>query len=202
MGTVVAVIDDPSIIRAGMVEVLREAGLRANAFDTAGDLPSDRGADLVVLALRSSQQWAVLDQIPDAVPVVAVLPVATEDACSAALARGARGAVAEGCQPGRLVAAVLAARAGLTAVRSDIARQLATRPSMDADLPEIPEPEFTWLRQRAAGLKFESIADRSPFSGRSIYRKLAELRSRLGAESNHELVAMAARQGQHSGRAA
>lgn len=192
-----AVVDHCPARRHGIGRALAEAGW---AVEDPGDLAAwlrGPGPRVAVVSIADDADLAELAltcaRCPRSV-VVAAVPRASHDLCTAALRAGAAGVVWEDGELRELVAVVTATGMGFSVVPREAVHALATS-AREAARPKLSERDVALLRAVAAGSTVADIAAESAYSIRSTYRHLARLYRRLGASSRTEALLAASRLG-------
>lgn len=112
----------------------------------------------------------------------------------AALRRGASAAAAWD-EPLDVVLDVLgAALAGRVLIPFEVAATLGL-PAAQPDPARFTSEELGWLRMLAAGATATALAEQSGLSNRTMYRRLADLYTRLGVHNRAEAITTATRWG-------
>jgi DNA-binding NarL/FixJ family response regulator len=188
------------VYRYGLERVLTTAGLRTCVIDSFADLHQPaRPTDIVdAVVLPADQQPALLAATdrPLTAAVVVVLAELDSEPYARALRGGATAALTIDSDPDEVLEVVEAALRGRTLLPAPIAWALANGAGR-ADLP--PEPfhpqEVDWLRRLAEGGTVASVARAAGHSEREMYRLLAGLYARIGADSRTEALLLAERWG-------
>jgi DNA-binding NarL/FixJ family response regulator len=159
----------------------------AGADLTLWDLGPDPDSDLAALALAARESGA---------PILALLEPGSGERAYAALAEGARGAIARNTPPARIAAALLAIASGLLVLDQP---PTAPAPHVARTAEIMAEPltprEQEVLRLLAEGLATKQIASRLGMSEHTAKSHVNAILQKLGAESRTEAVVRAARLG-------
>jgi DNA-binding NarL/FixJ family response regulator len=144
---------------------------------------------------RLPESCARIDQLVAAGtgPVVALVEPLDSASLAHALSHGAFVADHE-AEPERVVAAAVAAAEGAILVPRDLMAAFASTP-IRHDAAAISEEEAAWLVALAAGATVVKVADDFGYSERALFRRLADLYTRLGASSRSEAIVAAERLG-------
>jgi DNA-binding NarL/FixJ family response regulator len=191
----IAIVDRNDVYARGLRAALEDEGF---AVARATDDLDLEDVGLVLLSIRSTDDWdtlAELESDSSDVVVVAVLPEPGLQAYIRALGLGARAIVAEDAPVGELVEVVRAALRNLTLVPSDIARTLASGPSEAEIGSPITNEEADWLRALARGTTVAQLAEASSYSEREMHRLLRRLYLRMDARNRSEALVVATRLG-------
>lgn len=173
------------------------AGLACTLLRSVGELPALLGLDgplVAVLQHSDVAGLAALELLPHAAPeTVHVLAEDTVQAYANALGSGATGAFPETAELDRVISTVRSAALGYTLLPQHVARSLS-RPQVGPP-PHLEPPERAYLRLLAAGGTVASLARRSGYSEREMYRLLSGTYRRLGAHNRTEALLLAERWG-------
>ncbi|WP_407525485.1 response regulator [Methylobacterium oryzisoli] len=202
-GTAILLVDDHPVVREGYRRLLeRQPGFRvaAEAETAAQAYEAYRRVrpDVVVMdlnlpgaggleALRHIRQWDARARI---------LVFTMHDAAAYALKAfeaGAAGYVTKSSAPADLVRAVARVAAGGRALSDDIAREIAAErlAGRDGPLAELGTRETEILRLLAAGHTTEAIADALCLSPKTIQNYHSQIKAKLGARTDAQLVWLA-----------
>ena len=152
----IAVLDPLPVFRHGIMAALGDAGFRSETPDDLMAWIHDEQRRVVLMTLRSADDWALLGQLHRARPdviVVAVLEDAGVTAYVRALSTGAVSAVARDAPPEGVREVFEAAMQGTSLLPIEVVRALAS--------PSEPHPqaqdaasarEIEWLQQFASGI--------------------------------------------------
>jgi DNA-binding NarL/FixJ family response regulator len=154
--------------------------------------------DAFAVTIDQTLDWELVGRLkemhPDSV-VVVLLDDFTVRAWRQALRAGADGVVPREAPIEEIVSVVEAALAGITALPTQMARELV-RPSggQDSQL-EVTASEIVWLRELAVGTTIATLARSARYSERQMHRLVADLYKRIGASNRQEALVLAARYG-------
>ncbi|WP_432482231.1 hypothetical protein [Kineococcus esterisolvens] len=198
----------PLVVLSGVPEVYGH-GL-AHALSAAG---ADR-----VVRTDGEDLLAVLEQESASAPAVLVVPEATADrvratllgtpveervalvhlslggecdAFATAVSSGALGVLDPAVELEAAVEVVLSAAAGRVVIPEHVLAALSEPPSASG-APQVAEHEREWLRMLGQGGTVAAVARSASYSEREMYRLLAKLYRRLGAETRTEALLRAA----------
>ncbi|KRE64375.1 response regulator [Arthrobacter sp. Soil761] len=217
--TAVLIVDDQSMIRAGLRGILENSGItivgEASDGREAVRMTRQLKPDLVLMDLR----MPVLDGMAatrairsdETLAEVKVLVLTTFDGDKdviGALGAGASGFLSKGASPDELVAAVLDAAAGQTTLSSTAASAAIRHISATAQRPPAaPDPQLLRLvsqltpRERdmvaaaATGMDNPAIARELHISPLTVKTHLNRAMTKLGARDRGQLVALAFKSG-------
>lgn len=205
--TRVLIVAESPLARAGIESLLAGTDavvLRSVAsLDEADEALSEFGAEAILVAAESAKVGALLDEIREAelsqdLPVVLVIEGEAGSATAHALHAGVRAVLPAETTSEQLLAALAAARAGLTVLAANEGARLSggvVSPEADT-LPEPLTPrEREVLQGIAAGLANKQIADRLGISDHTVKFHVASILGKLGAASRTEAVSIGIRHG-------
>jgi DNA-binding NarL/FixJ family response regulator len=203
----VLIVAESPLARAGIESLLAGTDavvLRSVAsLDEADEALSEFGAEAILVAAESAKVGALLDEIREAelsqdLPVVLVIEGEAGSATAHALHAGVRAVLPAETTSEQLLAALAAARAGLTVLAANEGARLSggvVSPEADT-LPEPLTPrEREVLQGIAAGLANKQIADRLGISDHTVKFHVASILGKLGAASRTEAVSIGIRHG-------
>ena len=201
------IVAESPLARAGIESLLAGTDgvvLRSVAsLDEADEALSEFGAQAILVAAESAKISGLLDEIREAelsqdLPVVLVVEGETGSATARALQAGVRAVLPAETTSEQLLAALAAARAGLTVVAANEGVRLS-RQVVSPEADTLPEPltprEREVLQQIAAGLANKQIADRLGISEHTVKFHVASILGKLGAASRAEAVSIGIRHG-------
>ncbi|MBU1226485.1 MAG: hypothetical protein KJ698_04620, partial [Actinobacteria bacterium] len=152
-------------------------------------------ADVVITPLRRDQGCdAVVGMVFDGTTVLTLLAPFDRDEIAHALHHGAFPADWE-WDSERILAAAVAALDGDVLIPLDPARALAPGNDTHRQEPSIGEDEAAWLVALSRGATVVRLADDAGYSERAMFRRLADLYTRLGARGRTEALLTAERLG-------
>ncbi len=179
----VAVVDPLPMYAKGLAATLGDHGFPA---DTPADLAAwvrQDGTPVVLLTVAGAADWRTAEIVLGAARVVVVADRADLETWHRAVAAGAVGVLARDADTAEVVATVRAAVAGRSLVPSGVLRALtAGGPAAGPDRP-VSDDEIRWLRQLAEGTTVARLAATVGYSERMMFRLLADLYARLGADN-------------------
>jgi len=181
-----AIVGLPAAYRRGLESIAREQDW---------DLVEGSVADVTVAPLRVAGDCAAIDTLlGTGTAVVALVAPLGRDEMAHAIRHGAVPADWDG-DPERIIDAAGAAIRGDLLLSLEAARLLT--PSSGAHGPEstITRDEAAWLVSLSQGTTVVRLADEAGYSERAMFRRLADLYSRLGARSRTEALLAAERLG-------
>ena len=188
------VIADPlPLFRRGVATVLAEAGHEVATPDDVLTWTRNRRECLVLLTLRTEQDWTLLAGLAGRGHLVVVLIADNLDAEGArALRVGARSVLPRAASDSslcRTVAATLDGEAVMPA--TVVAALIDADPAGSTNQPTLSAEQATWLRRLAGGSTVAQLASEAGYSERSMYRLLQGLYARMGVRSRVEAVLLA-----------
>lgn len=199
MSVRVAVFDPLPVFRLGVMAALGDVGLRSEAPEDLLAWIGEQPPRVVLMTLRSADDWGLLarihDKRPDAV-IVAVLEDTGVPSYVRALRAGAVSALPRDAPPEGVREVFEAAVRGTSMVPVEVLRALASLEAPQPHDPDRPSPrEIEWLQQLATGVTVAQLADRAGYSERAMYRMLRGLYARLNVNSRTEALMHARDQG-------
>ncbi|MBS7544130.1 response regulator transcription factor [Ancylobacter oerskovii] len=201
----ILLVDDHPIVREGYRRLLgRQPGLSvvAEAGDGEEALASfaRHRPDIVLMDLSMpggggfSAVEAILAQVPDARIIVVSMHQGAIFA-QKAMAAGARGFVSKSSPPDELVRAITTVVAGRRVLSADMAQQFARTAIEDDDFAGLTPRERDILLLLVRGMNGRSIAQRLGLSSKTVQNNLSQIRAKLGASGDADLVLKAQRAG-------
>ncbi len=190
----------PEVYGHGLAHALGAAGVervvRTDGEDLPAELASAGGAEQVVVVVPEPSAERVRAVLRAAAPAARVALVhlavgASRESFAAAVSSGALGVLDPAVELDAAVEVVLSAAAGRVLVPEHVLAAL-TGPGARTDAPEVAPHEREWLRMLGQGGTVAAIARSAAYSEREMYRLLAKLYRRLGAESRTEALLRAA----------
>lgn len=183
----VAVLERAASYRRGLEGALREAGFPVVSADAA---------DVVLAPLRDPSDCARIDGLAPGTCVIALLADVEARSYAHALRHGAAGAVGWDEDPEQIVSVVSAAVVGMLLLPvASAAAMAAWGPDPHRGGPVVEQVEIEWLLELAKGRTVVRLAEAYGYSERAMFRKLADLYSRLGVTGRAEAVVAADRLG-------
>lgn len=184
----------------GLAHALQEAGahrvVRTDGEDLLQLLEAERsGATVVVVPEATVERIrSVLRSSPAQarVALVHLMPGAGRDSFASAVRSGALGVLDPGAELEVAVEVVLSAAAGRVLIPEHVLAALVEPARAAAGAPEVASHEREWLRVLGQGVTVSALARSASYSEREMYRLLAKLYRRLGAESRTEALLRAA----------
>lgn len=198
-GPLVVLSGVPEVYGHGLAHALSAAGahrvVRTDGEDLlellTGEHPApavlvvpEAAAERVRSALRGSP-------VEDLVALVHLAPGAGRDGFVGAVRAGALGVLDPDAELETAVEVVLSAAEGRVLVPRHLVESLA-EPSGAAGAPQVAPHEREWLRMLGQGGTVAAIARSASYSEREMYRLLAKLYRRLGAETRTQALLRAA----------
>ncbi len=188
------------VYRAGLGAGLLAAGLETRTVAEPAGLPALLDGPGRLVVVLPSDQASLFDDARTGAPghvagwaAVHVIAETSAQHYAAALRCGATGVVAEVAELSEVVDVIVAAASGRTLLPSAHA-QLLSR-SLAGPPPRLEPRERAWLRRLADGGTVAGLARSSGYSEREMYRLLARVYARLGADSRTEALLMSERFG-------
>ena len=200
-----------AVTRAGMEALLGGADAvavvgSAPGAAAAGARVADLDPDVVLVALDAreplpdARRLAGPDGAPGRAPAVVLMTDA--GAAAAAVRAGVRGVLPHDASAEEIVAALVAAAAGLVVLHADALEALAAAPAraaLPAQPDGLPQPltprEIEVLGLLAEGLANKAIARRLGISEHTVKAHVAAIFAKLHATTRAEAVAIGVRQG-------
>lgn len=199
--TRVLIVDDHSIVRAGLRRLLadlpdteiQEAAsgedalekLEASAFQLLMldlNLPGLGGLELLRRALKTRPRLPVIVFSQHAEAIYAIR----------AMEAGARGYVSKNATPEELLAAVKTVLAGGTAVERDIQAEIAGQAiGENPYLRPLTQRDLEILRLLASGNSLTQIADALGIAYKTVANTLSRIKEKLGVDSTADLIRLA-----------
>ena len=209
--TTVMIVDDHSIMRDGLKEVLKHSG----AFEVVGQ--AQNGVEAVSLAQDVRPDVIIMDvmmpemngidacrEIMDSVPDTRVLMLTAstdEDAVIAAVSAGATGYLQKFSGKQKLLSTIQEVASGEFSMPGDLTRRVFNRIRSAGEKPESPDLDNLTEREQeiltlfAQGMSYAKIADARGNRPLTIRNAIYVIRDKLGAKSIQEMVVWAVRNG-------
>ncbi len=188
------------VYRAGLGAGLQAAGLETHVLGEPGQLPGMLDGRHALVVVLPAGQASQLGHVSGAAPggtvgwmTVHVVEEPSPQHYADALRGGATGVVAGSAELTEVVDVIVAAAAGRTLLPSGFARAMSRTVSGPA--PRLEAREREWLRRLADSGTVGGLARSSGYSEREMYRLLARVYARLGADNRTEALLMAERFG-------
>ena len=197
-GIRVAVCDPASAYRRGLATPFVDAGYVVTDVDDVRTHPVLAEVDVVLLTIRSANDWQGLREILTVNPgakLIALLVDATPDRHAEALRSGAHGAVAWEAMPETVLAVVTAALHGTTLLPTSVAQAIAMSGPALYDPEWITQDEIGWIKLLASGATVQQLAEKVGYSERALYRMLHGLYGRMRVSNRTEAILQASRWG-------
>lgn len=194
----VTVSDPASAYRRGLGAALAAAGYVVHDVDDVRVDPVLTEADVVLLTVRSANDWQVLREVVTVNPggkLIALLVDGTPDRHAEALRCGAHGAVAWEAMPETILAVVGAALQDTTVLPTSVARAIAVSGPALYDPEWITDDEIGWIKLLAGGATVQQVAEMVGYSERAMYRVLHGLYGRMRVSNRTEAILQASRWG-------
>jgi DNA-binding NarL/FixJ family response regulator len=192
----VRVHDTVPAYQAGLVSALRAVGYDAGPTGNPRSWAAQTGRRALLITIRTEGDWALLAGLPAANPDLVLLALLTEPTPATyqeAFRRGATAAVAWDASLATVLDVLAAAVNGRILLTSNDAHVVAAGTLTDPHPDQFSDQELDWLRQLATGVPVNTLARRSGLSDRSVYRRLANLYTRLGVANRSAAIATAIR---------
>ncbi len=199
--------DDHSVVRHGLIQILREAIVRssfgeAETGQEALDLVRREAWDVAILDISLPDQSGleVLKEIRLAAPglPVLILSMYSEDQFAVrALRAGAAGYVTKRRASEEIVAAVRRVLAGRRYVTDSISERLAVEVGRDSEEPpheRLSDREYQVFGLLALGHTVKAIASQLKVSAQTVSTHRSRILDKMGARSNADLTGYALRE--------
>ncbi|MBD1547587.1 response regulator transcription factor [Roseibium aggregatum] len=201
----ILLVDDHPIVREGYLRLLeRQPGLSvvAEAGDGEAAVAAflDHGPDIVLMDLSMPGTGgleavkAILSHDPAARIVIVSMHQGAFFA-QKAMAAGARGFVSKSSPPEELVATIARVMAGRRALSSDMAQEIAQTSFGSDDIAALTPRELDILQLLAGGMSGRAIARNLGLSAKTVQNNLSQVRAKLNASGDADLVLKAQRAG-------
>jgi two-component system invasion response regulator UvrY len=197
--------DDHPIVREGYLRLLeRQPGMSVVAQASDGEAAvaafSEHAPDIVLidLSMPGSGGLAAVEAILAREPRARIIVVSMHQGAifaQKAMAAGARGFVSKSSPPEELVAAIASVMAGRRALSSDMAQELAQTTLGKDDIAALTRREREILQLLARGMSGRAIAKSLGLSAKTIQNNLSQVRAKLDASGDADLVLKAQRAG-------
>jgi DNA-binding NarL/FixJ family response regulator len=191
----VAVSDPLPAFRRGVMAILGDAGFDSEAPHDLIAWIQREERKVILLTLRSPDDWALLTAIRRTradVTVVAVLDEANDASYVRALMAGAVAAVPRDAAPHALRETFEAALQDRSLLPIKVVRALtAAEQTADQTAGAITAREIDWLQQLAHGVTVADLADRAGYSERMMFRLLRNLYNKLQVSNRTEALMLA-----------
>lgn len=170
-------------------------GLESLARERDWDLAGGAVADLTVAPLRIADDCAAVDALVESgTSVLALVSPLGREEIAHAVGHGAV-PVDWHADPERIVDAAVAAIRGDLLLSIEAARSLLPATGAHGHDPAITAEEAAWLVSLSRGTTVVRLADDAGYSERAMFRRLADLYTRLGARGRTEALLAAERLG-------
>lgn len=201
----VAVVDDHSLLRAGVVRALtlddsiEVVGEGASAMD-AIELVKAHKPDLILLDITMPgdgiEAARVISGLPAAPQVVMLTASEEDDAVTRALEAGAVGYLLKGINSLDLINAVKSVKADGSFISPSLAlRLLSNKAQVEADpFPTLSESEERTLRLISAGLTNREISERMDVTEKTVKFHVGNILKKLNVKNRVEAALLAKRQ--------
>lgn len=201
----ILLVDDHPIVREGYLRLLeRQPGLSVVAEASNGEAAIDAFAayapDIVLmdLSMPGAGGLAAVEAILAADPRARIIVVSMHQGAifaQKAMAAGARGFVSKSSPPEELVGAIGKVMSGRRALSSDMAQELAQTSLGRDDIAALTRRELEILQLLARGMSGRTIAKSLGLSAKTIQNNLSQVRAKLDATGDADLVLKAQRAG-------
>lgn len=203
--TRILLVDDHPIVREGYRRLLgRQPGLSvvAEAGDGEAALAAflEHAPDVVLmdLSMPGGGGFAAVEAILACDPSARIIVVSMHQGAvfaQKAMAAGARGFVSKSSPPDELVRAIAAVVAGRRAISADVAQEFARTALEHDDLAGLTPRERDILLLLVRGMNGRAIALSLGLSSKTVQNNLSQIRAKLGASGDADLVLKAQRAG-------
>ena len=182
----VSIVGVPAAYRRGLASLARERGW---------DLAEGVVADVTVAPLRAAEDCATIDALLETgTAVLALIAPFGRDEIAHAVGHGAIPADWDG-DPERIIEAAAAAIHRDLLISLESVRTLMPATGAHGHDPAITTEEAAWLVSLSRGTTVVRLADDAGYSERAMFRRLADLYTRLGARGRTEALLAAERLG-------
>ena len=191
----VAIFDPVPMYARGIAATVGDQGFHP---ETPGDpvaWAGRAGRSAVILSVRSPLDWSLLGAVTQAAPeavVLAVLDQVEPGGLARAIGAGASAVLARDASAQTVVDTLRAAVDGNSLVPLGILRRALAGGGPHPAASPLTTDEIDWLRDLAAGVTVARLADRVGYSERMMFRLLAGVYAKVGAE-NRTTALMVAR---------
>lgn len=201
----ILLVDDHPIVREGFRRLLeRQPGycVVAEAGDGGEALTAfaDHRPDVVLmdLSMPGIGGIAAVEGMVARDPRVRIIVVSMHQGvvfAQKAMAAGARGFISKSSPPEELVRAIASVMSGRRVLSADLAQELAQTSLGQDDLASLTPRERDILQLLARGMNGRSIARDLGLSSKTVQNNLSQIRAKLGASGDADLVLKAQRAG-------
>ncbi|POF34807.1 response regulator [Roseibium marinum] len=197
--------DDHPIVREGYLRLLeRQPGLAVIAQASNGEAAlaafADHAPDIVLmdLSMPGAGGLVAVEAILARDPRARIIVVSMHQGAvfaQKAIAAGARGFVSKSSPPEELVGAIAKVMSGRRALSSDMAQEVAQTSLGKDDIAALTRRELEILQLLARGMGGRAIAKSLGLSAKTIQNNLSQVRAKLDASGDADLVLKAQRAG-------
>lgn len=197
----ILIVDDHSIVRAGLRRLLRGMFegelLEAATGREALALARSRSLDLVLLDMNLPELGGLelltrLASVAPSLPVLVLSMHAEPLYVSRALEAGARGYVSKNIAPDELVTAIKQVAAGGRYVEGELAQALVLNPAPAMEpLEQLTPRDIEIIRLLARGRSLSEIADALGLGYKTIANTCTQIKGKLGVNRTADLVRVA-----------
>jgi len=197
--------DDHPIVREGYLRLLeRQPGLTVVALAGDGEAAlaafAEYAPDIVLmdLSMPGAGGLAAVEAILALDPNARILVVSMHQGAifaQKAIAAGARGFVSKSSPPEELIGAIASVMSGRRALSGDMAQELAQTSLGHDDIAALTRREREILQLLARGMSGRAIAKNLGLSAKTIQNNLSQVRAKLHASGDADLVLKAQRAG-------
>ncbi|WP_346912898.1 response regulator transcription factor [uncultured Roseibium sp.] len=201
----ILLVDDHPIVREGYLRLLeRQPGLSVVAEASNGEAAIDAFAahapDIVLmdLSMPGAGGLAAVEAILACDPRARIIVVSMHQGAifaQKAMAAGARGFVSKSSPPEELVSAIAKVMSGRRALSTDMAQEVAQTTLGRDDIAALTRRELEILQLLAGGMSGRTIAKSLGLSAKTIQNNLSQVRAKLDATGDADLVLKAQRAG-------
>jgi two-component system invasion response regulator UvrY len=201
----ILLVDDHPIVREGYRRLLeRQPGYSvvAEAGDGEAALAAfaEHAPDVVLmdLSMPGAGGLAAVEGMLASDPRLRIIVVSMHQGAvfaQRAMAAGARGFVSKSSPPEELVRAIAAVMAGRRVLSADMAQELAQTSLQGDDVASLTPRERDILGLLARGMNGRTIARSLGLSSKTVQNNLSQIRAKLGASGDADLVLKAQRAG-------
>ncbi|WP_346898150.1 response regulator transcription factor [uncultured Roseibium sp.] len=201
----ILLVDDHPIVREGYLRLLeRQPGLSVVAEASSGEAAPAAFAthtpDIVLmdLSMPGAGGLAAVEAILARDPRARIIVVSMHQGAifaQKAMAAGALGFVSKSSPPQELVSAIIKVMSGRRALSTDMAQEVAQTSLGRDDIAALTRRELEILQLLARGMNGRTIARSLGLSAKTIQNNLSQVRAKLDATGDADLVLKAQRAG-------
>lgn len=201
----ILLVDDHPIVREGYLRLLeRQPKLSVVAEASSGEAAlaafATHAPDIVLmdLSMPGAGGLAAVETILARDPRARIIVVSMHQGAifaQKAMAAGARGFVSKSSPPQELVSAITKVMSGRRALSTDMAQEVAQTSLGRDDIAALTRRELEILQLLARGMSGRTIAKSLGLSAKTIQNNLSQVRAKLDATGDADLVLKAQRAG-------